>query len=118
MKKSIMFVICLSIFMLSACGDDYDDEIDEVIKLENEQLNEPSMETDIDKLNREDTQIWVYDDGKYIEIEYVIRGRTDTTSPVYKHSDDKYVRHSNGDFRKGEIDDLETDYTENVDDNS
>lgn len=116
----ILGIASVSLLALTACGSPYDDDIDEVMKLENENLDKPSTETDIDTLERDDTQIWVYEDGEYIELEYVIRGKLETSNPVYKYNDneDRYEDSTDGDFYSDEVDDLEADYTENVDDDS
>jgi len=113
-------VAAVSIGLLTACGGPYDDEIDDVIQTENEELDKPSTKTDLKTLKRENSKIWVFEDGKYIQIEYVIRGNREINDPVYKYNEqnDQYVRYTDGDFNSSEIDDLEADYTENVDDDS
>lgn len=121
MKKLVgLLGIAVGIVALTACGSPYDDEIDQVIQLENKNLDKPSTETDIDTLKRDDTQIWVYNDGEYIKILYVIRDDIETTDSVYRFDDDKneYIRYSDDEsnFFKSDVDDLEPDYTENVDD--
>lgn len=118
MKRFVcLFGIAASMTMLAACGNPYDDGIDQVIQLENENLDKPSTETDIDTLERDDAQIWGYNDGEYIELQYVIRGELDTNNPVYKYNqeEEEYERYTEGDFSSSEIDNLEPDYTENVD---
>jgi len=116
----ILGIASVSLLALTACGSPYDDDIDEVMKLENENLDKPSTETDIDTLERDDTQIKVYEDGEYIELEYVIRGDREMNDPLYKYNDEKdqYESYRDGDFYSDEVDDLEADYTENVDDDS
>lgn len=122
MKKLFGFtgVAAVSILLLTACGSPYDDEIDEVIKEENDELDDPAVKTDIDTLEREDSKIWVYEDGEYIELEYNIRGKRETATPVYKYNNQEeiYEDYTKGDFNKSDIDGLEADYTENVDDDS
>lgn len=117
-RKFGLLGMAVSIALLTACGSSYDSEIDEVIEAENEQLDKPSTEADISTLEREDAKIWVYEDGEYIQIAYVIRGTKEINDPVYKYDGEKkqYVRYTDGDFSSGEVDDLEADYTENVDD--
>jgi|SRR5699024_7644093 len=121
MKRSLLIALALTVsFMLTACGgNSYDDEIDSVIELENEELEKASVETDVDTLERNDLEeANVFNDGEYIELIYVTRGNSDTSSPVYKYDEDvsEYVRYNNGDFYADEIDDLEADYTENNED--
>jgi|SRR5699024_8884393 len=112
----ILFILAIS-FMLMACSNSYDDEIENVISLENEELEDPSVKTDIDTLKRDNTSIWVYEDANYIELEYVIRGQSETANPVYKYDNesDTYVNSIDGEFSSEEIEDQEADYTENVD---
>lgn len=121
MKRSLLIALTLTVsFMLTACGgNSYDDEIESVIEIENEDLEKDSVETDIDTLERNDIEeVNVYNDGEYIELLYVIRGNSDTASPVYKYDKDisEYIRYTDGDFSPDEIDDLEADYTENNED--
>lgn len=122
MKKLVRLcgIAAVSIGLLAACGNPYDDEIDEVIQSENEELNDPAVKTDLNTLDRENSKIWVYEDGKYIELDYVTRGERETATPVYKFDEEKeqYIRHSDGDFNKSDIDGLEADYTENIDGDS
>lgn len=117
-RMAVLGVVAVTLIVLTSCGNPYDDDIDQVIELENEELDKPSTETDINTLDRDNTQIWVYEDGEYIELEYVIRGELETSNPVYKYNDEKdqYENSKDGDFYSDEVDDLEGDYTENVDD--
>lgn len=119
MKRLWFIVLPLMVSLaMTACGNSYDDDIDSVVDLESEELEKDSVKTDLDKLERDELEeVNIYNDGEYIELLYVVRGDSDTTNPVYKYDEDsdEYVRYSNGDFNKSEIDDLEADYTENND---
>jgi|SRR5699024_7858 len=119
-RKFGLLCMAVSIALLTACGSSYDSEIDEVIEAENEKLDKPSFETDVDILKRENTKIWVYEKGGYIELEYVTRGKHQTATPVYKYSEEKgrYVRYTDGNFNKSDVNGMEADYTENVEDDS
>lgn len=119
MKKAVLFVLVISIFILSACENKYDDEIGEVIKSENEELDKDSVETDLNNLERDDTQIWVFDDGEYIKIQYEIR-KNDEIDTLYKYDNkkDQYVDYRDGDFHYSDVDDKKPVYTENVNNDS
>lgn len=120
MKRLWVLALVLTVSLVfTACGDSYDENIDSVVNLENEELEKDSVDTDLDSLSRDDLEkVNVYNEGEYIELLYVIRGSSDTTNPVYKYDEDtsEYVRYNNGDFMADEIDGLEADYSEPEDD--
>lgn len=111
MKKLIfsLGIGSLCFLFLSACSNEseYDEAIDEVIKLQNESLDKPGVQTDVDTLKREDTKIKVFNDGEYIQIFFDIR-KNDEVEKLYLKNDDSY---------KQVVEDMEGEdpvYTENI----
>lgn len=71
MKKRWMFVIIsvLSIFVLASCGSGkYDKSIDSVFSLEKDKNVWNNEERG--QINRSKSEVWVFNDGKYIEIDF------------------------------------------------
>jgi hypothetical protein len=113
MMKRLGIVVTAAIFLVacSNSGNSYDKAIAEVIKLENEALEKPGVKKDIDSLKREKACIRVFEEGKYIVIDYEIRNN-DISSWVYKKDDNSYNRDAGAD---DEIEGLEPVYMENQD---
>lgn len=117
MKKAIILsFIAVGLVMLTACGNQYDDEIDQVLKLENKKLDDSGTKTDLDSLNRDNAQIRVYKDGEAVTLTYEIREGDGPVSWIYIKSDGDWERKGNKYINK--IAKEEPDYTINVDDNS
>ncbi|EFU7331872.1 hypothetical protein [Listeria seeligeri] len=74
MKKilivSLMLLTCMGI--LVACGEQnkYDEAIDSCIKHEFEYWKDNYSETEAKQIKRENAEIKVYDDGKYIKLKF------------------------------------------------
>ncbi|WP_173918961.1 cystatin-like fold lipoprotein [Halobacillus sp. Marseille-Q1614] len=113
MKKWLVLVL-LGALALGACSPSYDQEIEEVIEKENKSLQEPGVKKDIETLEREDAQIAVYEDGKYIKIAYMIRSDHEADS-LYESSDNGYEINASNDLKK-QLNSMEPDYTENMED--
>ncbi|MDQ0862418.1 cystatin-like fold lipoprotein [Bacillus sp. V2I10] len=112
MMKRLGIVVTAAVF-LAACGNgnSYDKAIDEVIEIENEALKKPGVKKDIDSLKREKACIRVFEEGKYIVIDYEIR-TNDISSWVYKKDENSYNRDAGAD---DEVEELESVYVENED---
>lgn len=111
MKKVVLVIGIISIFLLVACGDSkYDEAINQVIQLENENLDRPGVEKQFDELKRENTKIAVYEDGEFIKITYEIRSEDNSTWIYEKDDKGKYTRYGD----KEDIEKMEPDYTENI----
>lgn len=91
-------------------GAKYTDAIDKVLKLENESLENPGVKKDIDKLERSDAKIQVFDKGKYIQLTYEIRDN-DFIDVFYKRLDDGSYDTTISDYFKNK----QPDYIENED---
>ncbi|MFG6150616.1 cystatin-like fold lipoprotein [Halobacillus sp. B23F22_1] len=113
MKKLLLMVI-LGALALGACSPSYDQEIDEIVEKENERLEETPNEDNVESIEREDAQIAVYNDGKYIEIAYMIRSDYEADF-VYESTDNGYELNSSGELRE-QLKNEEPDYTENMED--
>ncbi|HDG4930325.1 TPA: cystatin-like fold lipoprotein [Staphylococcus aureus] len=83
MKKLFLLFIS-SIFVLSACGNKYDKEIEEVTKLEKHSIKESKIDNK-KNIDRGDSDYNVYDDGDVITISYVAFNDSDTVhTSLYK----------------------------------
>ncbi|NPC90850.1 cystatin-like fold lipoprotein [Bacillus sp. WMMC1349] len=113
MKKLIgSFVLIAVIAGITGCGGDkekYDEEINQVISLQNERLQKPGVVKDIDRLKRENTEIRVYQDGKYISLYFEIRKGDPIKMTYKKQKSGEYDLYPNGDDDLGE-----PVYTENI----
>jgi hypothetical protein len=96
-KKLMSFVIvaATTVLFIGGCSNEaskpknkYDDEINQVIKLENEELQAPGVEKDIENIKRKNTKIEVFEKGKYIRLTYEIR-KGEFTKPVYELDGEK-----------------------------
>lgn len=68
MKKWCILLFSI-VLLLTACGQKYDKEIDEVTKLQKESINETKDSTDRD-FKRKTSDFNVYEEGKVIVITY------------------------------------------------
>ncbi|WP_151131817.1 cystatin-like fold lipoprotein [Staphylococcus aureus] len=83
MRKLFLLFIS-SIFVLSACGNKYDKEIEEVTKLEQESVKKSKLD-DRKSVNRDSSDFKVYDDGNVITISLVAFKNSDTVvTSLYK----------------------------------
>lgn len=92
---SFVIVAATTVLFISGCSNEaskpknkYDDEINQVIKLENEELQAPGVEKDIENIKRKKTKIEVFEKGKYIRLTYEIR-KGEFTKPVYEVDGEK-----------------------------
>nr|WP_021038261.1 cystatin-like fold lipoprotein [Bacillaceae bacterium JMAK1]AGQ45428.1 Putative lipoprotein [Bacillaceae bacterium JMAK1] len=109
MKKFTL--TALGLLLLTACGGgSYDDLIDSVLEYENDAISQPDVVKDIDEVNRENTDIKVYDDGQFVEIEYQIR-EDFTANRIYEITEEggDAVYNRNGNLE--DIQDPEPNYT-------
>ncbi|HEH3444413.1 TPA: cystatin-like fold lipoprotein [Staphylococcus aureus] len=99
------FVLILGlVILLSACGQKYDKEIDEVTKLEKENKEE-TKDSNSRKIERKTSYFKVYDGGKVITVTYLPFKDSDvTTSKIYKLNEttEKYEKDYNQDAEKYE----------------
>lgn len=108
-KLLIIGIGSLCFLFLSACSsNEYDESIDEVIKIQNKALDEEGVKTDIDTLKREDTGIKVYEDGEYIEIFYEIK-KGKNVDKLFKKKNNSY------EYVVEDMEGKEPVYTENID---
>lgn len=91
-------------------GTKYTDAINKVLKLENESLENPGVKKDIDKLERSDAKIEVFDKGKYILLTYEIRDN-DFIKEGYEKLDDGSYDFAGSEHFKNK----QPDYVENED---
>ncbi|HLQ98695.1 MAG TPA: cystatin-like fold lipoprotein [Candidatus Dormibacteraeota bacterium] len=111
--KKLVFILgigSLCFLFLCACSGQssgYDEAIDEVIALQNESLDRGGVQTNINTLKRENTQIKVFDDGKYIQISFNIR-KNDEVDKLYEKVDGSY------DQVVEDMEGQEPVYTENI----
>jgi uncharacterized protein YxeA len=73
MKKIlvVIFIMCLGM-ILAACGeqDKYNEAIDSSIKVEKEYWKNNDSELEAKKITRKNSEVEVYDDGKYILLKF------------------------------------------------
>ncbi|MFE7083400.1 cystatin-like fold lipoprotein [Priestia megaterium] len=91
-KKFMLYMIAAAtaVLLIGGCSNEaskqkneYDDAINQVIKLKNEELQRPGVEKDIDKLKRNATKIEVFNEGKYIRLTFEIR-KNEFAKPVFE----------------------------------
>jgi len=107
---SVATFALLSSYAIYRNGTKYTDGINQALKLENESLSNPSVVKDIDKLERSDAKIQVFDKGRYIELTYEIRDN-DFISVYFKQLEDGSYDTTISDYVK----DKQPDYIENED---
>lgn len=98
----------LSSYSIYRNGSKYTDEINQAIKLENEDLQVQGVVKDIDKLERSDAKIEIFDKGKYVALTYEIRDNDFITA--------RYQKLKDGSLKFASLDDVrdkEPDYVEN-----
>ncbi|MEM4997438.1 hypothetical protein WKH56_33120 [Priestia sp. SB1] len=100
----------LSSYAIYRNGTKYTDEINQAIKLENEDLEAPGVEKDIDKLERSDAKIEIFDKGQFIRITYEIRDN-DFITEGYQKLKDGSLKFAGSEH----FDNKEADYIENED---
>jgi len=100
----------LSSYAIYRNGTKYTDEINQAIKLENEDLEAPGVEKDIDKLERSDAKIEIFDKGQFIRITYEIRDN-DFITEGYQKLKDGSLKFAGSEH----FDNKEPDYIENED---
>ncbi|MDA1618956.1 cystatin-like fold lipoprotein [Bacillus cereus group sp. TH204-1LC] len=109
-KLKILLCVLTVIVTLFACEsgkEKYDKNINQVIKLE----NEAHLKHGEGSLKRKNTQIIVYEDGKYIELIYNTSSG-DKVERVYRLNKDETYEEIKEVGK--ELDYKKTDYTENV----
>lgn len=107
---SVATFALLSSYAIYRNGTKYTDEINQAIKLENEDLEAPGVEKDIDKLERSDAKIEIFDKGQFIRITYEIRDN-DFITEGYQKLKDGSLKFAGSEH----FDNKEADYIENED---
>ena len=102
-----------SMLFVAGCGSGYDDDIDQVIEMENEQLRESTNENNISSIDREEAGVEVYEEGEYIRLTYDIRPN-DTIKKAYQRDGETFSRASAYEIRQY-LENTEPEYTENFD---
>lgn len=98
----------LSSYSIYRNGTKYTDEINQALKLENEDLQVQGVVKDIDRLERSDAKIEIFDKGKYIALTYEIRDNDFITA--------RYQQLKDGSLKFASLDDVRDklpDYVEN-----
>ncbi|MFE7194944.1 cystatin-like fold lipoprotein [Kitasatospora sp. NPDC057595] len=111
-KLVLSFALLAAITGMAGCGGTkakYDEAIDQVVSIQNQRLQKDGVDKDIDKLNREDAEIRVYQDGKYISLDFKIRDGDTIRMTYEKQKNDEYDLYPEGDDDLGK-----PDYTENL----
>ncbi|HGZ5620456.1 TPA: cystatin-like fold lipoprotein [Staphylococcus aureus] len=102
------FVLILGlVILLSACGQKYDKEIDEVTKLEKESIQDVKNTKKYKNVERSKSYYKIYNDGEVIIMTYMpFKDSNTKVSRVYKinQTSDKYEEDSNIDAEKFEKD--------------
>ncbi|KIX91228.1 hypothetical protein TP70_03455 [Staphylococcus microti] len=78
MKKTLVLIIAL-VFVLTACGNKYESEIEKVSTLEKKHWNTQENET-FKKFDENKADFYVYEDGKVVVVNYNILKDSDTMS--------------------------------------
>lgn len=107
---SVATFALLSSYAIYRNGTKYTDEINEAIKLENEDLAVNGVVKDIDKLERSDAKIEIFDKGQLIRITYEIRDN-DFITEGYQKLKDGSLKYAGSEH----FDNKEADYIENED---
>lgn len=102
-----------SLLFIAGCGSGYDDDIDQVIEMENEQLREGGgPEENVTNIDREETGVEVFEEGQYIRLTYDIRPN-DTITSEYQRDGEIFSRASDYETRQY-LTITEAEYTENM----
>ncbi|MBY7663563.1 MULTISPECIES: cystatin-like fold lipoprotein [Staphylococcus] len=113
MKKLFLLFIS-SVFILSACGNKYDKEIEKVTEMEKNFWNNESDKT-FNKFERNKANFKVYNDGDVITVDYIaIKGDTTVDGDLFKknQSTGKYEKQQNMNVSKYQKNN-KPDYEEN-----
>lgn len=110
--KLISLIIATSIVLI-ACSQNYDEEIQEVIDLRNEDLKEYNMNFNIDKVTKKNSCFKVYNDGEYIAMFVPLHSDDEKEEYIYQKQGSSYELYSDSDTSS--ILDQEPDYTLNCD---
>lgn len=111
-KLVLSFALLAVITGIAGCDGTkakYDEAIDQVISLENKSIQRPGVKKDIDELDRKNAEIRVYQEGKYVSLDYPIRVGDAIRVTYEKQDNGEYEQYPEGDDDLGK-----PDYTENV----
>ncbi|HEI5057380.1 TPA: cystatin-like fold lipoprotein [Staphylococcus aureus] len=106
MRRWFVLILGLAI-LLSACGQKYDKEIDEVTKLEKESIQDVKNTKKYKNVERSKSYYKIYNDGEVIIMTYMpFKDSNTKVSRVYKinQTSDQYEEDSNIDPEKFEKD--------------
>nr|CDR19489.1 hypothetical protein [Staphylococcus aureus] len=106
MRRWFVLVLGL-VILLSACGQKYDEEIDEVTKLEKESIQGVKNTKKYKNVERSKSYYKIYNDGEVVIMTYMpFKDSNTKVSRVYKinQTSDKYEEDSNIDAEKFEKD--------------
>jgi Domain of unknown function with cystatin-like fold (DUF4467)/Frog skin active peptide family signal and propeptide len=120
MKKTFLLVLIMGLALTSACSnkksnkEKYDEAINQVIIWENKTLQANGTYKSNDILERKDTGIIVYKEGKFIQLLYKTPPNKDIESLYERSKDGIYRKYSNMNLKSIDKDLKESSYTENV----
>ncbi|PFK65071.1 hypothetical protein COJ21_24965 [Priestia megaterium] len=120
MKKIILLVLVMGLALTSACSnkkndkEKYDEAINQVLIWENKHLQANGTYKSDDILERKDTGIVVYKEGKFIQLFYKTPPNKDIESLYERGKNGVYKKHSNVNLKAMNKDLEESSYTENV----
>ena len=122
MKKTtlLILVMSLSLSLTSACSnkksnkEKYNEAINQVIIWENKNLQAKGIYKSDDILERKDTGIIVYKEGKFIQLLYKNPPNKDMESLYERSKSGIYKKYSNMNLKAIDKDLKESSYTENV----
>jgi len=120
MKKTILLILVMGLALTSACSnkksnkEKYDEAINQAIIWENKNLQASGTYKSNDILERKDTGIIVYKEGKFIQLLYKTPPNKDIESLYERGKDGIYKKYSNVNLKAIDKDLKESSYTENV----
>ena len=120
MKKIILLVLVMGLALTSACSnkksdkEKYDEAINQVLIWENKHLQANGTYKNDDILERKDTGIVVYKEGKFIQLFYKNPPNKDIESLYERGKNGIYKKYSNINLKAMNKDLEESSYTENV----
>jgi len=110
--KILGLTMAMSLILI-ACSQKYDEDIQKVIDLRNEDLKEYNVNFNIDKVTKKNSCFKVYNDGEYIAMFVPLHSDDEKEEYIYKKQGSSYELYSDSDYES--ILEQEPDYTLNCD---